>query len=75
MLRPGRGGPLAGGAGRRVGRPARSLSTYVRVGRYDLPAAAQEASAVTYDCGRATRCSSSATRGTAVVQVKQEQHP
>ena len=28
------------------------LSTYVRVGRYDLPAAAQEASAVTYDPAR-----------------------
>jgi uncharacterized protein YjiK len=28
------------------------LSTYVRVGRYDLPAAAQEASAVTYDAAR-----------------------
>ena len=28
------------------------LSTYVRVGRFDLPAAAQEASAVTYDAAR-----------------------
>ncbi len=51
MLRRGRGRALTRGAGRRDRAPP-NLSTYVRVGRYDLPSAAQEASAVTFDAAR-----------------------